>query len=616
MVNTLIRGWTGKILRVDLTRKKTVTQEFNSDFALTWLGGRGFAAKILWDELEQGVDPLSPNNKLIFATGPLTGASLPNSGKLLVAAKSPLTGGYGDGNVGTWVSVMMRKAGYDVFVFEGKAEKPTILKVEDDKIEFVDAKDYWGLGTFETERNLKKQYGTATGAVSIGQAGENLVKYAVVVSQEGRSGGRPGIGAVMGSKNLKAVAVKGTKELPAADMVEFKRLGMDGYKEILARPDYKFWKRQGTISTVEWCQENSTLPTRNYSEGVFQYADAIGGFAMEKLKTSQRGCPNCNMTCGNVVTDVDNEPAELDYENITMLGSNTGIGDLKQVAHLNRLCDDYSLDTISLGNVIGFAMEAAQKKLIDYEISWGDFEGAKALTEDITHRKSPTGSMLAEGVRYASEKIGKGSQDWAMHVKGLEISAYDCHTTPAMALAYGTAAVGAHHKDAWIIGWETDYGRDVYDEKKVDRLIHLQRIRGGMFESFVTCRFPVVELGLKLNWYHKFLKASTGIDMSLDEMYTVADRIYALIRAFWVREYRDLWSSRMDMPPARWFTDPLTQGTFRGTKLDQTGYEKMLQWYYQKRGWDSRGIPTKSTLNKLGLQDVADRLSQHVQLTA
>jgi aldehyde:ferredoxin oxidoreductase len=610
-----MHGWTGKILRVNLTKKSVVTQEFDADFARTWLGGRGFAAKILWDELKPSTDPLSPDNKLVFATGPLTGASLPNSGKLLVAAKSPLTGGYGDGNVGTWLSVMMRKAGYDAFVFDGKAENPTIVKVEDDKTEFLDGKDYWSLGTFETEKNLKKQYGTVTGVVAIGQAGENMVKYANVVSQEGRGGGRPGIGAVMGSKNLKAVAVKGTKELPAADMTELKKLGFDGYKEILAAPDYKFWKRQGTMSTIEWCQENSTLPTHNFREGVFDQAEAIGGFAMEKLKVSQRGCPQCNMTCGNIITDVDNEPAELDYENVTMLGSNVGIGDLRQVAHLNRLCDDYSVDTISLGNVIGFAMEASEKKLIDYEIDWGDFEKAKALTEDIVYRKNTVGAMLAEGVRYASEKIGEDSQKWAMHVKGLEVTAYDCHSTPAMALAYGTAASGAHHKDAWIISWEVKYGREIYDEAKVDRLIELQRVRGGMFEGFVTCRFPLVELGFKLDWYHKFLKAATGMNTTPEDMCNVADRIYALIRAFWVREYGNQWSSRMDMPPARWFIDPLTEGPLKGAKLDQTGYENMLQWYYKKRGWDSRGIPTKSTLAALGLQDIAQELSQHVQLT-
>jgi len=610
-----VKGWTGKILRISLTKRKTATQKFDSKFALNWLGGRGFAAKILWDELKPGVDAFSPDNRLIFATGPLTGVSLPSSGKLVVAAKSPLTGGYGDGNIGTWACLMMRKAGYEALVFEGKAEKPTIVKVEDDKTEFLDAKDYWGLGIFETEKDLKKKYGDVTGVVSIGQAGENMVKYANVVSQEGRGGGRPGIGAVMGSKNLKAVAIKGTKELPASDIAELKKLGMEGYKEVLAKPNYKFWKRQGTMSTIEWSQENSCLPTCNYREGVFDQADAIGGFAMEKVKVSQRGCPQCNMTCGNVITDTDNEPAELDYENVTLLGSDIGLGDLKKIAHLNRMCDDYGLDTISLGNVIGFTMEASEKKLLDYKIEWGDFEKAKALTDDITFRKGKIGAMLAEGVCHISEKIGKDSKKWAMHVKGLEISAYDCHTTPAMALAYGTAASGAHHKDAWVISWEVKYGRESYDETKVDKVIELQRIRGGMFEGLTTCRLPWVEVGFELDWYPKFMKAATGMTVTLEDMYTVADRTYALIRAFWVREFGKQWSNSMDMVPARWFTEPLTKGPLKGTKLDKAKYESMLQMYYKKRGWDQRGIPTRATLTKLGLADVATELSKHIQLT-
>jgi aldehyde:ferredoxin oxidoreductase len=510
---------------------------------------------------------------------------------------------------------MLRKAGFDAMVIEGKAETPTIIKVEDEKTEFLDAKDHWGRGTFETERGLKKEYGDVTGVLAIGQAGENKVKFANVISQEGRGGGRPGIGAVMGSKNLKAVAVKGTKELPAADMTELKKLGLEGYRSVLAKPDYKFWKRQGTMSTIEWSQENSVLPTCNYSEGVFDQAEAIGGFTMEKVKTGNRGCPQCNMTCGNIITDTDNEPAEIDYENVTLLGSNIGLGDLQKVAHLNRLCDDYGLDTISTGNVIGFAMEASQRKLIPDKIEWGDFEKAKNLIEEITSRKGKFGGMLSEGARYSSQKIGKSSENWAMHVKGLEISAYDCHTTPAMALAYGTAVSGAHHKDAWVISWEVKYGRESYDEAKVDKVIELQRIRGGMFEGLTTCRLPWVEVGLELDWYPRFMKAATGLDIMLEDMYKVADRFYSLIRAFWVREFGKQWNSSMDMVPARWYTDPLTKGPLKGTKLDKTKYEVMLQTYYKKRGWDSRGIPTRDTFSKLGLADAAQELSKYVQLT-
>jgi aldehyde:ferredoxin oxidoreductase len=609
-----MHGWTGKILRVDLTRKKAVAQEFDANFAQKWLGGRGFAVKILWDELKPGTDAFSPENKLILATGPLTGASLPSSSKLVVAAKSPLTGGYGDGNVGTWACVNMRRSGYDAVVFEGKAEAPTVVKIEDDKTEFLNGEEYWGrTGVFETEKDLKKKYGNITGVISIGKAGENKVRFANIISQEGRGGGRPGIGAVMGSKNLKAVAIKGTKELPAADMTELKKLGFEGYKEVLAKPNYKFWKRQGTVSTVEWGQENSCLPTYNFREGVFDQADTIGGFAMEKLKVSNRGCPQCNMTCGNVVTDDDNENVEVDYENIALLGSNIGLGDLRKVAHLNRLCDDYSLDTISMGSAIGFAMEASEKKLIEDRIEWGDFEKAKELVERVADNKDELGRLLSQGVKYASQKLGKGSSDWAMHVKGLEISGYDCHATPGMALAFGTSVSGAHHKDAWIISWEVKYGRESYDQTKVDKIIELQRLR-TIFEALTTCRLPWVEVGFELDWYPRFLKAATGLTMTMEDLYPTADRIYSLARAIWVREFGQNWSSNMDMVPNRWFNESLTKGLLKGAKLDKSKYETMLQMYYEKRGWDHRGIPTKSTLNKLGLPDAAQELGRQIQL--
>ena len=608
-----MRGWNGVFLRVDLSRSKAAAEGFDSKMAIGYLGGRGFAVKILWDELEPGIDAFSPENKLVLASGPLSGVALPSSGKLVVAAKSPLTGGYGDGNVGMHAVVQMRKAGYDAVIIEGKAPKPEVLLVQDRDAEFLDAKDLWGLNSFETERKLKELYGKGTGIVCIGQAGENLVKFANIVSQEGRAGGRPGMGAVMGSKNLKAVVFAGTGEFPFAYPKEMQEIGAEGYREVLTKPNYAFWKRQGTMSTVEWSQENSVLPTRNYSEGVFEDADEIGGFAMEKIKVGNRGCPHCNMTCGNVVKDSDRRESELDYENVVMLGSNLGLGNLKQVAALNRVADELGLDTISLGNAIGFAMEASEKRLIQEDIPWGKFKSTKTLVEDIAYRRG-LGSTLAEGVNFAAQKIGGGSDRWAMQVKGLEVSAYDCHTTPGMALAYATCSIGAHHKDAWIISWEVKAGRESYSDEKVDKVIELQRIRGGLFEAFATCRLPWVEVGFELEWYPKFLHAATGLEIGWNELYLIADRIFNLTRAFWVREFGEKWNRNMDVPPARWFDDPLTRGPLKGAKLDRTKYDAMLQTYYKKRGWDERGIPTETTLNRLGLQDVVKQLKKRVQL--
>ena len=627
-----MHGWNGKFLRVDLTNGKVVAQEYDLNLAMTFLGGRGFAVKILWDELEPGVGALSPKNKLIFAAGPLTAFPLPSSGKLVVAAKSPLTGGYGDGNIGTIASIQLRRAGYDAVVLEGKAKKPTVLWIDDDETEMLDGRDLWGVGSFETEKKIKEEHGRTVGVLEIGPAGENMVNNATVVSQEGRAGGRPGMGAVMGSKNLKAVAIKGSQTIPAADVDGLNAIATNAYKTIVKKDNFDFWRRQGTLATIEWCQENFCLPTHNFREGVFDQAEAINGYAMEKLKVTQRDCGNttcgnvcyncydtcpafvCNMICGNVIKDSEGLESELDYENVGLLGSNIGLGDLQKVGTLNRMCDELGLDTIGAGNVIGFAMEAAEKKLIDLDITWGDFEGAKRLLTDIAYMRGH-GATLGLGVKKAAEKIGGGASDFAMHVKGMEVSAYDCHLCPGMALSFGTSPIGAHHKDAWVISWEISTGRRAeYNPEKADKVIEFQRIRGGMFESLVTCRFPWIELGFELEWYPRFLKAATGVEMTLGDLFILGERIYALIRAFWVREYGGKWSRQMDYPPKRWFDEPLTKGSLKGSHLDRDKYDSLLQAYYDKRGWDNRGIPTKSTMDRLNLSVEAAELEKYVRL--
>jgi aldehyde:ferredoxin oxidoreductase len=292
---------------------------------------------------------------------------------------------------------------------------------------------------------------------------------------------------------------------------------------------------------------------------------------------------------------------------VVMLSSNIGIGNLSQVATLNRLADEFGFDSISLGGVLGFAMEASEKGLISEKINWGDFEEIKKLIIDIAYKRG-LGALLAEGVRAASETIGGGSIDWAMHVKGLEISAYDCHIAPGMALAYGTSSIGAHHKDAWIITWETKAGRENYDQSKVDHLVKTQLLRGGTFEALTVCRFPYNSLGLEFEWYRKYLRASTGQDFSMERLNQISERILNLIRAFWVREYNEKWSRNLDVPPRRWFKEPLTEGPMKGSVLNLEKYNTMLDAYYETRGWNKNGVPKIETLEKLGLADVTSQL--------
>lgn len=607
----MLYGWNGKILRINLTKKEIKVQQLNKDLLVKFVGGRGLAAKILWDELKPGTDPLSSENKLVFMAGPLTALPLPSSGKIVIAAKSPLTHGYGDGNIGTKFSVNLRKAGYDGIVIEGKAEKPVYIFIENDNVEIRNAEHLWGLDSFETEDKLISEVGKAFGIVEIGPAGENLVKYAVVMSEKGRAGGRPGIGAVMGSKNLKAIVAHGDKEIAVFDKDALVKKGAEGYSKIKQSDAYDFWMRQGTMGVLRWCQEANVLPTYNFREGVFDEFEGITGDVLEKLKEFTKGCPNCNMICGhNVKFKVEEGEfiTELDYENVAMLGSNIGIGDLHKVSYLNMLADKYGVDTISVGSAIGFAMELSEKKLIDERIEWGDYKKVAELIEDITYRRTELGKMLAEGIEFTAKKIGNGAESFAMHVKGLPISAYDCHSAPGMALAYGTSPIGAHHKDAWLIMLEIkQLGRHAYNKGKVEKLIWMQNIRGGFFETATTCRLPWIEVGYPFEEYYDLFYYATGVKISYDFVHTLTNRIYALIRAFWVREFRAEgreWSRKYDMPPERWFKEPLTKGPEKGAKLDYDGYNKMLDWYYEMRGWDKNGVPTKETLEKLGLSEV------------
>jgi len=610
-----LKGWTGRLLRVDLTKGKAVHMEYSEELARKFIGGRGLAVKLLWDELRPGTDPLGPDNMLIFAGGPYAGLPTVNSGKMVVAAKSPLTGGYGDGNLGTMAAPNLRKAGLDGIVVTGKAKKPTYLWINDEQVELKSAADLWGLDSYETEKRLKKEHGATTGVLTIGQSGENLCRIATVVSQEGRAGGRPGMGAVMGSKNLKAVIIKGTGEIPVADKDALQKMGKEGFQDLLKRPNYKHWKAQGTMATVEWCQAASTLPTRNFREGVFDHSKEIDGNTMEAQTVKQRGCPNCNMTCGNVILDTNGEESELDYENVVMLGSNIGVGDLKQVGRLNRMCDMLGLDTISAGSALGFAMECSEKKLVEgLKLGWGDFEGSQRLIEDMAYMRGH-GATFGLGTKAAAELIGRDAMDFAMQVKGLECSAYDCHLCPGMSLSFGTSPIGAHHKDAWVISWEISTGkREEYGPEKADKVIEFQRIRGGMFECLVACRFPWIELGFEVDHYPKYMEAATGLKWSLDDMWALGDRVYALIRAFWVREFAGKWDRTMDYPPERWFKEPLTEGPIAGKKLDKEKYDTLLGYYYEKRGWDNCGIPTKATMKNLGLDKEAETLNKVVKL--
>ncbi len=612
-----MNGWTGRILRVDLTSKTHRTETFSEEFALKWIGGRGFAAKILYDELKPGIDPLGPDNTFIVALGPIAGIPAPNTGKAVVAGKSPSTGGYGDGNLGTRVAEHLRKAGYDILIVEGRASSPTMLYIEDDKVEFLPADEVWGQGTYVTNDWIYAKYGKGVGVLNIGQAGENLVRYAVVRSLEGRAGGRTGMGAVMGSKLLKAIVVKGSKPIPQADPAGMKKVGAEDLREVNRIDKKTGWSIQSTNGVLAWCNEVAALPVRNFRQTHHPDAWKVDGERLNNARVATYGCPNCTMRCGITIHDDEGRESELDYENVALLGPNLGIFELAPMASLNYLCDDYGIDTMSGGCVLSFYADAIDHGAAAGNYGFNDPEGSKRLLGEIARRSTPSGTILAEGSMRAARTFGHNSIDYAMQVKGLEVAAYNCKFIPGMALAFGVAPIGAHHKESWVITFELKQSvRESYGPEKAQKVIELQRIRGGLFEFIVACRFPWIENGWSLENYPKYFKLVSGLDWTLDDFWTVSDRIYSVMKLFWLREYPQT-DRRLDYPPAVWF-DPAnvdTEGPIAGKHLEYDKYDGLLQHYYDLRGYDRRGIPTKATLERLGIAGEGRAAEEFGQLT-
>ena len=610
-----MNGWTGNFLRVNLSTKSFKKETYSEEFAKKWVGGRGFAVKILYDEIKPGTDPLGPDNKFIVALGPIAGIPAPNTGKAVVAAKSPLTGFYGDGNLGTRVSEQLRKAGYDALIVEGKADRPTMIYIEDDKVEFLPADEVWGKGTYATNDWIYGKYGKGAGVLNIGQGGENLIRYAVVRSLEGRAGGRPGMGAVMGSKLLKAIVVKGSRAIPQADPQGMKTLGYGDLKKVGQIDKESGWSIQGTTGVLSFCNEVAGLPVRNFRKTHHPDAWKLDGERLNNLRVATYGCPNCTMRCGIAIHDHEGRESELDYENIGLLGSNLEIFDFPQVGSLNYLCDEYGIDTMSTGCTLSFYADAIDHGAVSGDFKFGDAERAKELLRMAAFREGKLGNLLADGSRRMAREFGHGSEAYAMQVKGLEVAAYNCKFIPGQALAFGVAAIGAHHREAWIITFEIKYTtRESYGPEKAAKVIELQRIRGGMFESIVACRFPWIELGWGIENYPKYFNAVTGLNWTLDDFWKVGDRIYSLIKLNFLREFPNV-TREADYPPAVWF-DPAnadTDGPIAGKVLEIEKYDGLLQHYYDQRGYDKRGIPTKATLEKLNLgreAAVAEKFAQ------
>jgi aldehyde:ferredoxin oxidoreductase len=533
----MMYGYAGTILRIDLSKATVRTEPLSESLVENFIGGRGFVAKMLYDEIPAGIGPYDPENMLIIATGPLTGHFLPASGKTHFGTKSPATGGYADSNMGGHFGPQMKYAGYDVVVITGKAQGPSYVLINDDTVEIRPAAEYWGHGSITAEKNLKRHLGDEYQIITIGPAGENRVRYACISHDFGRQAGRTGVGAVLGSKNLKAIAVKGTGSISVADLKAAYAKGKEAYQKVKAKPGFEGWTPEGTAGITNWTNEVGVFPTRNFQTSFAGHYKNINGKAiLDRLKITDKGCFGCPTPCGkygHTRTSLGSAYVEgPEYETIALFGGNCVLKTIEEVAYANYLCDELGIDTISAGVVIGWAIECFQKAIltkdeIGKELDFSDLDTVVYLLNKIAVREG-IGDLLAEGVKVAADKKGNGSERFAIHVKGLEWSGYECRNAPSMMLAYMTADVGAHHNRAWVLGhdvagaWTSVHDliasgtetetqpKAVVSDRSAEYVIASQHTR-SLFDALGNCRLQMMELGFEEEHYAELYSLITGV---------------------------------------------------------------------------------------------------------
>ncbi len=600
-----MKGWIGKLLRVDLTKGEWKTEELDKNLAAKFIGGRGLGSKILFDEIDPKVDPFSPNNKLIMATGPLTGTSASASGRYMVITKAPLTGTIGCSNSGGHFGAELKYAGFDVIVFEGKAKEPVYLYIEDGKAELRDAKALWGKTTHETTDQILSETDMDARVACIGPAGEKLVRYACVINDKHRAAGRSGVGAVMGSKNLKAVAVKGSGSVTVADKDAFRKATLDVLKKVKANPVTSTGlPSYGTCVLVNVINASGIFPTRNFNEGVFEGAEKISGETLaDGILVRNRACFSCPIGCGRVVK-VSNPKYECfgegpEYESDWSMGGCCGVDNLDAIAKGNYLCDTLGLDPISAGVTIACGMELSQKGIISPKevgrsLNFGDADAMVEMVRQIGYREG-FGDVLAEGSYRVAEKFGH--PEYSMTVKKQEFPAYDARGVQGMGLQYATSNRGACHVRGYLISPEILGSPQKLDPFETEE-------KAGWVKTFQDLTAVVDSAGLCLfNTFAfggpeiiEFLRSATGIEMRLEELMKAGERIWNLERVFNLKAGI---TGKEDRLPDRIVKEPMPGGPAKGRVSELS---KMLPEYYELRGWDKEGVPTKNKLKELGLE--------------
>ena len=603
-------GYNGRALVVDLTARRTEWQPLHEDVLRRFIGGAGLGSYLLYEHCPPGVDPMAPENPLIFVTSPLVGSRLTTSSKFAVLAKSPLTGFIGDSLSSSFLATELKRTGCDALVITGRCASPTLLSIDDGAVEFLDAADLVGLTTSQTELAVKRRLGHRRKVACIGPAGENLVRFASISNDGGRQAGRTGPGAVMGSKNLKAIALRGTQAVPAFDPDRLHEIGLDLTRRSLG-PATEKYRTLGTLANVSVFNRLGTLPTRNFRESTFELADMIDGEALhEGHHVKNAHCANCTIGCEQIVQTNDGGPAargRMEYESGFALGPLVGVGDPNAIIRASRMCDELGMDTISAGATVAWAMESYERGLLPYsenggpELRFGSEDALTATLASIGGREG-IGDLLADGSRAAAQQVGGGSEGWAMHVKGLEMPGYEPRSLKTMALGLAVSTRGACHNRS--SAYEADFSAAVdrlEAGRERGRITMEGEDFGAVLDSLIWCKFLRKAFDDLYEESAEIYRLVTGWDMDADELRLAGERINNLKKAFNIREG---WKRTDDTLPARVLEEPLPSGVVKGAGLAPDDLDMMIRAYYEARGWTEDGLIPESKLREMGLADV------------
>ncbi len=584
-------GYQNKVLRINLTEKKASTEPLRMDFAEKYVGSKGLVIRYMYEELQPGIDALGPDNKLFLTTGPFTGTPVPCSGKLSVAAKSPATGTMNDCSIGGHAGIRIKFAGYDMIIFEGQLAEPGYVVIEDDEIKFVDAGDLWGKGSHEAESILAEEYGRDFSILSIGPAGENLSNMACINSDYYRQAGRGGIGAVMGSKKMKAILVKGTGGVKVPDIVKTTDRILEILHEDVLQEDNTFVYDTGTTAFLEACNDGGILPWKNFSDTTDEQWTEYNGDVLMESREGKRGCGSCGLGCGNFLKIGDAVCEGPEYETISVAGPNAGIRDPYAIVKFNQVADDMGLDTISAGDTIIWAMEMTEKGLHDFGIKFGDGEGMLRLLKEMATRTG-VGAELADGVKIASEKYG--GTDFAMQVKGLEYPQYEPRGSWGMSLAYAVSDRGACHMRAYAPNEEV-FAASIppyTPEGKGQMVYNLGEFNAIKF-SLCICDFWGT---ISYDIMAELLTLVTGREWTAEEMGEVGRRVLNIGRAF---NQREGFNRAHDTVPKRVVKDALKSGPAAGQVIPPEAFEDMLNQYYEVMGWNEDGTMPEELIQSI-----------------